>query len=489
MSNSKVLSDILSYTIRLIAYILKTVLTFLPKLIDKFYKAIEKRLRFSITFKTTTIYTLIFSSILLALSILVLSAFGIYFLNDAKNNLEKAGRAITILSDSALLSEDKIRAFAKAEEIIITVYNKQKKIQFTTTESNDLSDFYNNFDTPSFKRISNNNYLYRNLKVALNDDSYYLQLSKNLAYMGNYFNALLFILFIVFITTILITIIIGSRTIKKMLRPIYSMTKTVKSISVRALDTRIDVVDSKDELKDLAETFNEMLNRLQDSYELQNRFVSDASHELRTPIAVIQGYANLLSRWGKEDKAVLDESVLAIKSESENMKDLVEKLLFLARADKNTQSLEKEYFPFDELIKEIVKETSLITSELSVETLVNDAIILNADRKLIKQALRIFIDNSIKYTPAGGKLTINSSLSKNSQTISIEDTGIGISKEDLPFIFDRFYRCDKARTKQSGGTGLGLSIAKWIIWKHNGTIDVESALNKGTKIIITLTAK
>lgn len=284
-------------------------------------------------------------------------------------------------------------------------------------------------------------------------------------------------------------IILSSKTSKKMLAPVEEMTRTVKKISVDAFDTRLNVSGSKDELKDLAETFNDMIDRIQRSYELQNQFVSDASHELRTPIAVIQGYANLLDRWGKNDKSVLDESIAAIKNESESMKNLVENLLFLARGDKNTQKVEMEEFSLNELIAEIIKETKIIDNTHNIVCKDNYQVKINADRKLLKEAIRIFIHNSVKFTPAGGTIELRTEPNGKNIQIVVEDTGVGISKEDLPHIFNRFYTTDKSRTKNAGGNGLGLSIAKWIIEKHNGKIDVESTIGKGTKITVTLTIK
>lgn len=288
---------------------------------------------------------------------------------------------------------------------------------------------------------------------------------------------------------LLVLIILSSKTSKKMLAPVEEMTKTVKKISVDAFDTRLNVSGSKDELKDLAETFNDMIDRIQKSYELQNQFVSDASHELRTPIAVIQGYANLLDRWGKDDKSVLNESITAIKNESENMKNLVENLLFLARGDKNTQKVEMEEFLLNELIDEIIKETKLIDDKHTIFCRNNLQVKINADRKLLKEAIRIFIHNSIKFTPADGTIELRTELKKKNIQIVVEDTGVGISKEDLPHIFNRFYTTDKSRTKNASGNGLGLSIAKWIIEKHKGIIYVESTLGKGTKINVSLPLK
>jgi len=294
------------------------------------------------------------------------------------------------------------------------------------------------------------------------------------------------LLLIVDILFIIVVLFFGSRASKKTLKPIQTMTNIVENITIKELDTRLDIRGSQDELKDLARTFNNMLDRIEQSYEQQNQFVSDASHELRTPISVIQGYVNMLDRWGKEDKSVLDESISAIKTEAESMKSLIEKLLFLARGDKNTQKIEKEKFYINELIDEIIKETRIIDDKHEIKNVKNDVSTINADRKLLKEALRVFIDNSIKYTPEEGTITINSVFLNNGVLISIEDTGMGISKEDLPHIFDRFYRADKSRTKQTGGTGLGLAIAKWIIFKHQGTINVQSKINVGTKVEIIL---
>lgn len=304
-----------------------------------------------------------------------------------------------------------------------------------------------------------------------------------------YLRTMFIFLFCADLFFLLVLIILSSKTSKKMLAPVEEMTKTVKKISVDAFDTRLNVSGSKDELKDLAETFNDMIDRIQKSYELQNQFVSDASHELRTPIAVIQGYANLLDRWGKDDKSVLDESITAIKNESESMKNLVENLLFLARGDKNTQRVEMEEFLLNELIDEIIKETKLIDDKHTIFCRDNLQIKINADRKLLKEAIRIFIHNSVKFTPADGTIELRTELKKKNIQIVVEDTGVGISKEDLPHIFNRFYSADKSRTKNAAGNGLGLSIAKWIIEKHKGIIDVESTLGKGTKVTISLPLK
>jgi signal transduction histidine kinase len=289
---------------------------------------------------------------------------------------------------------------------------------------------------------------------------------------------------------IIITLAVGTRVSRRMLMPIKRMTDTVKEISVQNLDKRLDVGRSHDELKDLAQTFNQMIDRIQSSYERQNRFVSDASHELRTPVAVIQGYADLLDRWGMDHRDVMEESVNAIKDETGNMKQLIEKLLFLARADKNQLTLKMEEFVLDDLLEEIASESRLLdTGHIITCRMEAAGIEICADRSCLKQALRVFMDNAIKYTPSGGVIEISALKTKKQVTIAVTDTGIGIPTEDIPLVFDRFYRSDLSRTRESGGHGLGLSIAKWIIESHDGKIEVQSAVGKGTRISIHLPCK
>lgn len=288
------------------------------------------------------------------------------------------------------------------------------------------------------------------------------------------------------IAGLIVIIFIGSRASRRLLSPIKKMTKAVREISYNNLDRRLDVKGAKNELKDLAKTFNEMLDRIQESVQQQTRFVSDASHELRTPISVIQGYTNLLARWGKDDRKVLEESISALQSEAEAMNHLIEELLFLAREDSGRLKISKEQFNLNEMVDEVVFETRLIDSGHQIVTEKNEEITVNADRKLLKEAVRILVDNSVKYTPEGGTIRLNCYLKKKKAVISVEDTGIGISKEDLPQIFTRFYRADRSRTKESGGTGLGLAIAKLIIDNHQGKINVWSELNEGTIFRIEL---
>lgn len=276
----------------------------------------------------------------------------------------------------------------------------------------------------------------------------------------------------------------GNYLTRKTLGVLDELVIKANNISSQNLNLRLNVSDSTDELIELALTFNGMMDRIEKAYEKQNRFVSDASHELRTPIAVIQGYARMLDRWGKDDKEILHESIQAINKESKNMQNLVDKLLFIARNDKDTLVLVKERFNMSMLMEELIRDTKMLETQHTIESYIEPDIVVNGDRDRIKQALRIFVDNAIKFTDDGGKITLRLSKGDSTVAITIKDNGHGISEEDLPNIFDRFYQVDSSRKREKGGHGLGLSIARIIMLRHGGQIKVASKLEVGTRFRI-----
>lgn len=457
---------------------------------------ISKRLRVSITFKTASMYAVIFSMMLLCMSLILIGAFGYFLAFQAQASLERNARVISHeINQELTLPQESLRAYATIEEINITLFDKSGNILADIHPAEAVISKISNAKPAAVTESGlatniwfDNQYEFLHLRFypASGGQVHQIQLSKSVQREKLYLVVLFIALAMFSVLAIAFTSITGFWNGRKMLKPIDKMTRTARSISANDLHTRLDVVRSHDELKDLAETFNQMLDRIESSYEQQKQFVSDASHELRTPISVIQGYANLLKRWGKDDQAVLEEAVNAIASETEQMKELIDKLLFLARAGQATQAIDKTLFSMDELVAEVLYETGLVAAEHTIGSEINQAAFITADRQLIKQALRIFVDNSVKYTPAGGMIKINSRQAGKKIMLTIEDTGSGIAQEELPYIFDRFYRCDKSRTRQTGGTGLGLAIAKWIVEKHGGTIHVESALGLGTKVVVIL---
>ena len=274
---------------------------------------------------------------------------------------------------------------------------------------------------------------------------------------------------------------------RRVLSPIRDIASMAETLSESNLSNRINIAGTKNELKDLATVINRMLDRIERSYNSQKQFVSDASHELRTPISVIRGYTDMLKRWGKDDPEVLDEGIAAISQETEGMKDLVESLLFLARHDKKTLMMEISSFDPSELVSEVLKEETMVHTEYRFETTVLESMRISADRNMMKQVLRILCDNAVKYSQPGTAVTLSCAKEKDGMCcLSVKDEGQGISQEDLPKIFDRFYRSDKARKSETGGHGLGLSIARIIVIAHNGKLRVRSKPGAGTTFSILI---
>lgn len=257
-------------------------------------------------------------------------------------------------------------------------------------------------------------------------------------------------------------------------------------INASHLDRRIPVTGTQKELKTLAQAINAMLDRINEAYRSQSRFVSDASHELRTPIAVIQGYASLLDRWGKDDPATRQEAIDAIRQEADSMKALVEQLLFLARGDNDSVRFQPQLCDLTELAAEVLRETEMLDQTHHFDAKWLCAVPVVADEALIKQALRILVDNAVKYTPAEGRISLSVEGKDGLARLTVADEGQGIDKDSLPHVFDRFYRTDESRARQTGGTGLGLSIAKWIADRHNGWFEVVSWPGVGTRFTLVL---
>ena len=347
---------------------------------------------------------------------------------------------------------------------------------------------------PNFQVVEIGNFViyYKEVPVAINGEHYSLHFFRTITTETRLLGFIQQILLVEMVLGLVLALFLGYFVSQRLLQPIRSMTDTVKSIEVSDLGTRLEVSDTKDELSELAVTFNRMLERIQQGFDQQQRFVSDASHELRTPVTVIRGYADMLSRWGRHDEETLQEGLEAIGSEAENMQELIEKLLFLARADQKRQILHKELLDMQALVGDVFRKMQMAVDSHHLQLLANEPAMVLADKVTMRQMLRIFLENAVKYTPAGGVIRLSSRCSPDDEgyiELVIEDTGIGIAEEEQEKIFQRFYRVDSSRTKeagQPGGTGLGLSIAKWIADRHGIKIRVESQPGTGTRFTLKI---
>lgn len=271
---------------------------------------------------------------------------------------------------------------------------------------------------------------------------------------------------------------------KFILRPISGMIHTMEEIEQSLVFRKIPLnPNTKDELTAMASTFNRMMDRIEDSFIRQKQFVSDASHELKTPLTIIEGYSSMLRRWGWKDQSIGLEAVDAIYTEAVHMKRITQQLLELA-------SIENEQEPAKERIELVAFSKGCVAllcklykRNIDVQSVSNE-LYLRADPLKLKQLLLILLDNALKYSQTDIRLTLSEHPQQRGVEIRVIDKGIGIPKDDLDRVFERFYRVDSARNRKSGGSGLGLSIARNITRLHQGTIGIVSDEQIGTEVIV-----
>ena len=447
-----------------------------------------------ISWKLTLSYAAMFSLVLIILSVGIVYGMRYYLTDQAVIQIRNSASITTVnitdtINEQSQLTDPELLSEAVANsQISVIIADENGQIVNASDRFNDNNiSILSDYGMVRNIKIKDNRFVVLNTRVIVDGQvRAYFQVAKNMVSEYEFIKVAMITMGIADVFGILISLFVGYLIGKRMLKPLDKITKTAKEISVSDLSRKIEVKGNDDELDRLAKTFNEMIERLRLSFEKQNSFVSDASHELRTPISVIRGYIDLVDRWGKNDKAVLEEAIAAIKNETQDMGDMVEKLLFLARSDTGKLVIEKERFNLLRLIEELILEYKMISPEQIIRTEFFDNIEVSADRNMLKQALRAVIDNSIKYNPDHKEIKLSASAKDKETVISIQDYGIGIPKDKLDGIFERFYRVDSARERKTGGSGLGLSIVETIISAHEGRIKAESEPGEGTLITIVL---
>jgi heavy metal sensor kinase len=271
------------------------------------------------------------------------------------------------------------------------------------------------------------------------------------------------------------------------LSPIDRLTRVARRISAEDLSQRLDMRLPDDEVGRLANTFDEMIARLDEAFRRQRQFTADASHELRTPLTAIKGQTEVALQRDR-DADTYREVLRRVNSEVDRMIRLVGSLLTLARADAQQIPVGRESVDLRRLVMDAVEQVRPAAAEKAIALNVgsNSDIRLDADQDLILQLMLNLLDNSVKYTPSGGTIEIACRAAGDQAEVTVADTGPGIPAEHLPHVFDRFYRVDKARTRAEGGAGLGLSISRWIAQAHGGTLRVESTPGQGSKFTLSL---
>jgi len=413
--------------------------------------------------------------------------------NEVERSHQEAIKTVNGMKDASeqVQQSDLLRAYLPINGMLrIVGANEEVDVTITTPEQQVLRDFPMQFyDHETAKLVNVNDVYHTFVSIPIIDEDgkvSNLQMMENLEDVTNILNMLKIILTIVTLIA-MIPVIVSAQILSRVIsKPILNMIETMTKIQQSGRHTKIDLPKkSKDELYQMGQTFNTMIERLEENYEKQEEFVMNASHELKTPLTIIESYSDLLKRRGKERPELVEESLDAIYSEAIRMRELTEQLLFLAKNESKWQ-LDFEEVEVIHLVKEIIQHFhSAFNTKIALH--VDETIIVFADRKRLKQLIYVFVENAYKYSEGNISIAIGKTDEEHG-LIEVIDDGVGIPAEDVDKIFERFYRVDKARARKTGGSGLGLAIAKEIAAVIGANVSIESEEGKGTKakIIISL---
>jgi len=326
------------------------------------------------------------------------------------------------------------------------------------------------------------------VRIALARDNLYTYLvGYPLSEVRDLLQSLYVIFLVLFPIALAVSIFGGFALAKKSLAPVDDITRRTRRITAESLDQSLPVTGSDDEIGRLTHTINDMIRRLHESFLKVRQFSADASHELRTPLTIVRGEIELALRSPKTPEGyrrVLESTLEEIM----RLTSIIDNLLTLAKADRGLYRPDFSEVNMKALLEELYEDSTVLASEkhIAVTLEAGSPVTIVGDRLRLRQLFLNLIDNAIKYTPEGGKVSLVLERENGAVIFRVSDTGIGIPPADLSRIFDRFYRVDKARSREMGGTGLGLSIAKWIAELHRGTITVDSEVQKGSVFTVRL---
>jgi len=375
--------------------------------------------------------------------------------------------------------------------MVIRIFNPDNEMLFTSNSGDYAFQPSNSYQVQQIEGQTDTVYsgvtpVYSN---QTNELIGYVQVINTLNAYHNVTDNIMTAIVITGIFALIFSALVGYLLVNRLLKPIRGLTEAMDTVRKNPeSDDRIDVGGGQDELTEMANSYNRMIDKVQLNIDNQKQFVEDVSHELRTPVAVVEGHLKLINRWGKEDPEVLEESIDASLQEIERMKSLVQEMLDLSRAVQVDVQYKNEKTSIVEVLNQTQTNFQMVypnfTFHLDID--VRDDVFVNMYRNHLEQVLVILLDNAVKYSTDRPEVHISMSTQGKEAQLAIQDFGEGMSEEDAEKIFNRFYRIDKARSREQGGNGLGLSIARQLIEGYGGHIWAESVLNYGSIFRIVL---
>ncbi|GAA0610569.1 two-component system sensor histidine kinase YkoH [Virgibacillus siamensis] len=438
----------------------------------------------------------LFSSLFMLILVLLVNT-AIYYmfhtmsLNGERTELtEQTDEIVTALNDSSTIAKSELlKAYLPTDGMIRVVGKDGSMLMSTLTKDKSYLNLPSSYATKQTSSViplkDNADFLTVSKPIIWeNGEVATLQVYKQLVAHSETMETLFYVLVVASIIVLIPTIIAGTLLGRFILKPIKSLTSTMRENVTHTTWKKINLENrSHDELYEMEETFNVMIDYLKDNFEKQEIFVSDASHELKTPISIVKSYAQLLQRRGRDNPELLQESVQAIDSEADRMQKLVEQMLLLA---KNQEQETYSKLNVVQLVQGIVDQfKGAYDRELVFET-ETDEMYINGNHDQLQQVVYILMDNALKYSDKA--VDIHISQQGLTVQINVQDYGKGIPPEESEKIFDRFYRIEKSRSRELGGTGLGLAIAKVIMEEHHGSLSVSSEPGEGTAFSMRLPA-
>lgn len=387
--------------------------------------------------------------------------------------------------EGALMNIDPFVAELGRTELSLYVYNLSDELVFKTRK-NSMKPINVEYGIPSIHTIDERTGFILAEPVYSKETKEKIGVVQVFYELSSFYairNRLLFILILVEIISLVLSTTLGYYLSSYFLKPLKLLKATMEKIQKDPqLDIYAPIIDTNDELEDMARIFNVMLDRMRLYTEQQEQFVEDVSHELRTPVAVIEGHLSMLNRWGKDDPEILDESLAASMQEISRMKTLVQEMLDLSRAEQVDVHYGNERTNGKQVVHQVFNNFKMIHPEFVfiLDDDLDEEVVLKIYRNHFEQILIIIMDNAVKYSTERYEIHLSISRTMDEFEIAVQDYGEGIAPEDLDKVFNRFYRVDKARARTKGGNGLGLSIAQKLIDSYKGRVTVESSLGQGT---------